>query len=391
MMTAFSRAIQVFSRSSSARERSPIAKAITTGVATPMLAIRMKTIHAIVSSAVETPAPAIAAAPATASSRFLGLSPDRNMRVLIAFTGVNPSSAPIHLGVAGSSSPSGRPRHWRAATSSMRTPRISLSQLTHVAGAPSLVAPAPLESDSTSMGADRRVWRPVMGRLAAERDVLAVDLPGFGDSPPLIGAAPPDPRALARALNGLLASLGLAGGRAHLAGNSLGGWVALEAALAGDAASVTAIAPAGLWARPLPPKPEVARRAARALRPLLGPALRVGPVRRATLLGTVAHPERVPAADAAALVGAYARAPAFSAVNRAMRAGTFTRLADIGVPVTLVWPQHDRLIQRPRMLPGGVQQIVIPDAGHVPMWDAPGAVAEALLAGSATPAGREAA
>ena len=35
------------------------------------------------------------------------------------------------------------------------------------------------------LGADRKVWRPVLDRLTAERDVICVDLPGFGDSPAL--------------------------------------------------------------------------------------------------------------------------------------------------------------------------------------------------------------
>ena len=42
--------------------------------------------------------------------------------------------------------------------------------------------------------------------------------------------------------------------RPHLAGNSLGGWVALEIAAAGGAASVCAISPAGLWREPLGPR-----------------------------------------------------------------------------------------------------------------------------------------
>ena len=45
----------------------------------------------------------------------------------------------------------------------------------------------------------------------------------------------------------------------HVAGNSLGGWVALELAAAGHARSVTAIAPAGLWPEPLAPKRGIAR------------------------------------------------------------------------------------------------------------------------------------
>jgi pimeloyl-ACP methyl ester carboxylesterase len=112
--------------------------------------------------------------------------------------------------------------------------------------------------------------------------------------------------------------------------------------------------------------------------PLAGSALRVGALRRVALAGTVARPERVPADDAAALVRAYAHAPGFVAVNRAMRAGTFAGLADVPVPVTLAWPEHDRLIARPRMVPPGVREVALPGCGHVPMWDDPDAVAAVL-------------
>ena len=110
------------------------------------------------------------------------------------------------------------------------------------------------------LGADRRVWDPVIEQLASQREVIAVDLPGFGESPALAGT--PTPAALAGAVSEQLAELGV--GRAHVAGNSLGGWVALELALAGHARSVTAIAPAGLWPEPLVPKRALARTVARA-------------------------------------------------------------------------------------------------------------------------------
>lgn len=234
------------------------------------------------------------------------------------------------------------------------------------------------------LGADRRVWQPVLGHLSGERDCIAVDLPGFGASAPLAGDA--TPRELAAAVVALLDELGIERGEAHLAGNSLGGWVALEAGLSGDAASVTAIAPAGLWARPLAPKPELARGLARASRPLLAVLLRSPRLRSAILIGTMAHPERVPPRDAAALVSAYAAAPGFTAVNRAMRAGTFGRLADLEIPVTLIWPELDGLIARPSSLPPGVREIELPGCGHLPMWDDPEAVARALLAGSSAQA-----
>jgi pimeloyl-ACP methyl ester carboxylesterase len=230
------------------------------------------------------------------------------------------------------------------------------------------------------LGADRHVWGPVLAQLTPVRDCVTVDMPGFGDSTPLQGDA--DPAALARAIGGLLATLGLDRGRAHVAGNSLGGWVAFELALAGDAASVTAIAPAGLWRRPLPPKTEVARRLSKLVSPLLPAVLKSARGRRAVLLGSMAHPERVPADGALALVRAYADAPGFTAVNRAMRAGTFKRLDEIDVPVTLVWPQRDRVVSRVNGTPDRINVIELADCGHIPMWDDPEAVVRALIAGS---------
>jgi pimeloyl-ACP methyl ester carboxylesterase len=230
------------------------------------------------------------------------------------------------------------------------------------------------------LGADRHVWRPVLEQLTPVRDCIAVDLPGFGESAALAGDA--DPAALARAVGALLHELELDGGRAHVAGNSLGGWVALELALAGDAASVTAIAPAGLWRRPLGPKPEVARRLAKLASPALPALLRSARWRRVLLGGSIARPERVPAHDALALVRAYSTAPGFTAVNRAMRAGTFTRLAEIDVPVTLVWPEYDRVVSRVNGTPDGIAVRELPGCGHIPMWDDPEATARALIAGS---------
>ena len=232
------------------------------------------------------------------------------------------------------------------------------------------------------LGADRQVWEPVMDRLAAERDVIALDLPGFGGSPSLNGGGPPTPAALAAAVAAFLATVA-PGGPHHVAGNSLGGWVALELAAAGHARSVTAIAPAGLWPEPLAPKRGIARGLARAIRPALPVLVRSPAGRRLALAATVAAAERVPPAAALRLVRAYADAPGFDEVNRAMRAGRFTRLEQIRVPVTLAWPEHDRLVGRPAHLPPAVRSVELPGAGHLPMWDAPELVAEVLLQGSA--------
>jgi pimeloyl-ACP methyl ester carboxylesterase len=90
----------------------------------------------------------------------------------------------------------------------------------------------------------------------------------------------------------------------------------------------------------------------------------------------------VPAAAAAHLVRAYATAPGFDAVNDAMRANRFAHLGDIRVPVTLAWPDRDRLVGRPRQLPPAVRSVTLRDCGHVPTWDDPEQVAAVLLAGS---------
>lgn len=236
------------------------------------------------------------------------------------------------------------------------------------------------------LGADRHVWDDVAERLAKHHEVVTVDLPGFGSSPPLAPDVTPTPAALAEAVAGFLAEQGIA--EPDVAGNSLGGWVALELALAGGVNSVTAIAPAGLWARALGPKPNVARALSRLGRPLIGPATRTRAGRRLLLAGTVARPARVTPRAAAQLIRAYATAPDFARVNSAMRRGVFARLAEIEVPVTLVWPEFDGLIARPRRLPRTVVNVELPGAGHIPMLDQPAAVAEVLERVAASTASR---
>src|ERR687895_2446628 len=94
-------------------------------------------------------------------------------------------------------------------------------------------------------GGSRRHWAPVRPRLAERHELLAVDLPGHGDSDP-----PPDdgdhtPVGYAATLARFLDEIGI--GAVHIAGGSVGGWTALEMAKVGRARSVVAIAPAGLW------------------------------------------------------------------------------------------------------------------------------------------------
>ena len=230
------------------------------------------------------------------------------------------------------------------------------------------------------LGADRQMWEPVLDRLAAERDVVAVDMPGFGGSPPLGHGATPTPAALAHAIVSGLA--GVVDPPFHVAGNSLGGWVALELGLSGRARNVVAIAPAGLWPEPLPPRRALARTAARIALPFAGLPARVPALRRIVMAGFVAHPERMPARAVRDLIRAYALAPGFAEVNAAMRANAFSGLGRIPVPVTLAWPEHDRIVSRLRQPPPNVRTVILRDAGHLPMWDDPQLVAELLLSPS---------
>ena len=230
------------------------------------------------------------------------------------------------------------------------------------------------------LGADRHVWSPVMNLLAAERDVVALDLPGFGASAPLADGRVPHPAALAEIVGAFAREMGIE--RPHVAGNSLGGWVALELALSGAARSVTAIAAAGLWSRPLAPSSAPAHRLVRRAAPFLPALLATRAGRRLALATTVAHPDRVPREDALRLVRAYGAAPGFADVNAAMRAGRFESLDRIAVPVTLAWPDRDRVVRRPRHVPANVRWITLEGCGHVPMWDDPPQVASALLRGS---------
>src|SRR3954468_7104002 len=91
----------------------------------------------------------------------------------------------------------------------------------------------------------RQAWYPVLDLLTAEREVILVDLPGHGDSPPLCTAGRPLADVLRELFKEFLDEQGL--DRAHVAGNSLGGRIALEAGVNGHARSVTALSPAGFW------------------------------------------------------------------------------------------------------------------------------------------------
>src|SRR3954471_21618318 len=91
------------------------------------------------------------------------------------------------------------------------------------------------------IGSQWQMWEPVLERLSREREVIALDLPGFGDSEE--HRARPTVESLADAAAEFLDGVGLGG--AHVAGNSLGGGVALTMARAGTARSACPLSPSG--------------------------------------------------------------------------------------------------------------------------------------------------
>lgn len=93
------------------------------------------------------------------------------------------------------------------------------------------------------IGSNHRVWRKLVPQLALEREVIALDLPGHGQTP-----AEPDSgtfAGLVRSLESYLATAGLEG--VDMVGNSLGGRLVLELARRGPAGAVVALDPGGFW------------------------------------------------------------------------------------------------------------------------------------------------
>jgi len=104
------------------------------------------------------------------------------------------------------------------------------------------------------LGSAGSIWKSLVPQLIESFTVYAIDLPGHGDAH-LNEDEAMDPRSLAQAVvDYMVSQQGVE--TMHVAGNSLGGWIALEmAAVAPDnVASVTALAPAGLWHKQPPRK-----------------------------------------------------------------------------------------------------------------------------------------
>jgi pimeloyl-ACP methyl ester carboxylesterase len=240
------------------------------------------------------------------------------------------------------------------------------------------------------LGHRRQGWNAVVPRLAAERDVIAVDLPAMGESK----AAPVgDPRVMADMLEKLFGDLGLA--RPHVAGNSLGGLIALELAARGAVRSATALSPAGFWNTP--------ERwwciAVFRIAGLLGDKLPDGVldrivanrIARVSLFGLFfGRPSRYEAADLKRDLRGLGRQhrPAIdAAIPELGRSFDPPKPAPADVRVTIGWGGRDLLLfphqaRRARRAYPNALFVPLPGLGHVPMTDDPERVAALILEGS---------
>jgi len=231
-----------------------------------------------------------------------------------------------------------------------------------------------------------RDWWPVLRRLEEAFEVIALGLPGHLGSPPFpVGVLPAVP-SLVDAVETELDALGLA--TAHLAGSSLGGWVALELARRGRARSVTACAPAGLAtpaeARAFERSVVRAHHLARAIAPCAPLLRRSRFVARVLLARTVRDPDRVDPREAFYKLQAFAGCPSFRELVADLCSRQATGLESIACPVLVIWGDRDRRLpvrQADRFAAAMPRARVVrlTGAGHLPMWDEPEEVATLLI------------
>ncbi|MFJ8309776.1 MULTISPECIES: alpha/beta fold hydrolase [unclassified Streptomyces] len=241
------------------------------------------------------------------------------------------------------------------------------------------------------IGHHLQAWDPVFDLLAAERDVVAIDLPGFGTSPGLPDGVSYGLSTVVPVLAALCEALEI--DRPHVAGNSLGGLLALELGREKLVRSVTALSPAGFWT---PSERQYAFTVLRTMRqvaqalplPVIERMSRTAAGRTALTSTIYARPGRRSPEAVVAETLALRGAPGF---EQTLAAGREVLFADDvpGVPVTVAWGSKDRLLLRRQGVRAkhtvpGARLVRLPGCGHVPMNDDPALVTRVILDGSRT-------
>lgn len=237
------------------------------------------------------------------------------------------------------------------------------------------------------LGGSWRSWSPVLEPLAARRQVIAVDLPGFGETPPLPGEV--SIATLADACCDFLAARHLMG--VDAVGSSMGARLVLELARRGVLGAAVSLDPGGFWQgwersffhRSI----GLSIKLVRLLQPLM-PWITGNAIGRTLLLSQLsARPWALPAPLALTEMRSYAQSPSFDPLLRSLVFGPEQRgmpARNSGGPLTIGWGRQDRVC-----LPRQAERVLqrFPAArlhwfercGHFPHWDQPRQAAQLIL------------
>jgi pimeloyl-ACP methyl ester carboxylesterase len=235
-----------------------------------------------------------------------------------------------------------------------------------------------------------RSWELALPALERHHDVLVPTLAGHAGGPSIA------PGALTEAVlaDGVERAMDEAGFElADIAGNSLGGYVALQLASRGRARSVVAFAPAGGWAcgdesyrRTLAAQAEMIE-LLRLTAPRADAFMATPEGRRRVTSGLVENFEHIPAELIAhQMLGVAAAPAAFELIEHALRESWTLDASRIHCPVRVVWGREDRMLPWPaaaaryrhEWLPHA-DWVVLDGVGHCPQLDVPLEAAELIL------------
>jgi pimeloyl-ACP methyl ester carboxylesterase len=232
-----------------------------------------------------------------------------------------------------------------------------------------------------------RIWELTLPALERRHDVLALTLPGHAGGPPI--EQPITNAVMADAVERAMDEAGFA--TAHIAGNSLGGYVALQLAARDRARTVTAFAPAGGWAddsyKELLGFQLDLQRQAKQIAPHAHAILATAEGRRRATQFITTNFEHIPAELLAhQLQGLAACAAAPALIEHARTYPWELDAQRIRAPVRIVWGTADRLLPYPRAaaryrtewLPHA-DWVELDGVGHCPPLDVPLEAAELIL------------
>lgn len=235
------------------------------------------------------------------------------------------------------------------------------------------------------LGGTWHVWKPVLPLLERHHRVIAPTLPGHVGGVPIPEGAAPTVDTLADLLIADLKARGIE--RAHVAGNSLGGWLSLELARRGFAQSVTALSPAGGW-QTQKDYDAVAKsfRIIFTLLPILivlfTLLLSFGFIRRLLNRQAMEHGDRVPAEESRRAMRSMRDTIMLPALLDSMkRIGGIKPFVANPPLVRIAWCEHDKVIPYARYgaaltdIVQGAEALTVTGCGHVPMYDDPEQVA----------------